>query len=109
VKSRSWTGAPWNEAIAIISLVGHSDMASAAHSMDAAFWKSTRSIEHSEINNDEAWAAIRDDMEASRLSFINAARRHLMKSREPIPRLLARLPATAVGPDQPKSQSGGAT
>ena len=36
---------PWNEAVAVINLVGHRDMASAAHNMDEAFWKANFSIE----------------------------------------------------------------
>jgi hypothetical protein len=88
IEKLDWT--PWNEALAVIALVGHRDMASAARLMDEVFWISHRSISRGKISNDEAWVAIRDKMEASRLEFINAARCHLLRTREPIPRLLAR-------------------
>jgi hypothetical protein len=100
---------PWNEAIAIINLVGHKDMTAAAHRMDEVFWKSNASIQRSEISNDEAWAAIRDDMEASRLAFINAARLHLLGSHDRIPRLLARPSSSEVGTGQLQFQSDEAT
>lgn len=41
--------APWNEAMAVIQLVGHSDMAAAVHRMDEVFWRSNFSIEHGEV------------------------------------------------------------
>lgn len=108
VEKLDWS--TWNEAVAVINLVGHRDMVSAAFGMDAAFWRSNESIERGEIGNDEAWAAIRDDMEASRLAFINAARRHLWRSDEPpILHLLARPSSSEVGTTQSRSPSGEVT
>ena len=92
--------AAWNEAMAIIQLVGHSGMAAAVHRMDEVFWRSSFSIEHGEITGDEAWAALRDAMEAVRLEFTNVARRRLVGSGEPLSRLAWR-PPLAVRTEDP--------
>jgi hypothetical protein len=87
--------APWNEAMAVIQLVGHSDMAAAVHRIDEVFWRSNFSIEHAKVTNDEAWAAIPYAMEADRLGFTNVARRRLVGSSEPLSRLAWRPPPAA--------------
>jgi hypothetical protein len=94
--------APWNEAMAVIQLVGRSEMAVEVRKMDKVFWESNRSIEHGEVTNDEAWAAIRDAMEGARLKFTNAARSKLVGSSEPLSRLVWRPPA-AVRAEDPAS------
>jgi hypothetical protein len=73
--------APWNEAMAVIQLAGSSEMAVEVHKMDKLFWESNSSIEHGQVTNDEAWAAIRDAMEDARLKFTNVARRKLVDCR----------------------------
>lgn len=91
--------APWNEAMAVIQLVGRSEMALEVHEMDKVFWESNSSIEYGEVINDGAWAAIRDAMEGARLKFTNAARRKLVGSSEPLSRLAWRPPAAARAED----------
>lgn len=88
-----WT--PWNEAMAVIQLVGLSEMAVEVHKMDKVFWESSSSIDHGQVTDDEAWATIRDAMEGARLRFTNAARRKLVGGSEPLSRLAWRPPAAA--------------
>jgi hypothetical protein len=100
---------PWNEALAMIQLVGHHDMVAAAHRMDAVFWRSSSRIESGEIATKEDWAAERDTMESARLDFINTARRHLVEDKDRLTRLVARPPLSELPPRwtlQPPEQEG---
>jgi hypothetical protein len=100
--------APWNEAMAVIQLVGHRDMATEVTKMDELFWRCNDRIEHGEVTNPEAWVAIRDTIEAARLKFANVARNRLAVSSEPLSRVSWRPPEAAwtehqaSGVEQPK-------
>ena len=64
--------------------------------MDAAFWVSGDAIKRREAGGYKGWNALRDPLEATRLEFINTARRHLMASDQPLSRLVARVPSAKV-------------
>lgn len=82
--------APWNEALAVLHLVGHPDAVAAAQAMDEAIWRSSHAVRYGGITGEDAWAAAREPLEATRLQFINTARRRLLANREPLHRLVAR-------------------
>jgi hypothetical protein len=92
--------APWNEAMAVIQLVGDKDMATKVREMDRVFFESNASIERGEVANDVAWAAIRDEMERARLGFTNVARRKLVGSNEQLS-LLAWRPSVDARTEDP--------
>jgi hypothetical protein len=66
-----WTA--WNQALAVLWLVGTNEMISEAKRMDRIFWISSNRIKAGQMSED-AWGPDRAEMEAARLSFINAAR-----------------------------------
>jgi hypothetical protein len=68
-----WTA--WNQALAMIWLVGTAQMREAAKQMDRAFWLCGARIKSGWLTGKDAWAKDRDAMELSRRDFINAARR----------------------------------
>lgn len=88
-----WT--PWNEALAVLHLVGHPEMVEAVLAMDEAFWISSDAVKHRHERVDEAWETLRDPLEATRLLFINTARHHLVAGKHPLSRLVARVPPAA--------------
>ena len=69
---------------------------SAAQGQDAAFWVSGDAIKHREVEGYKGWNALRDPLDATRLEFINTARRHLIASDQPLSRLVARVPSVKV-------------
>jgi len=70
-----WT--VWNQALAMLWLVGTHEVIAEAKAMDRLFWLSSIRIKGGQMSED-AWAADRDEMEAARLRFINAARRAIV-------------------------------
>jgi hypothetical protein len=68
-----WTA--WNQALAMIWLVGTPDTIAEAKHMDRLFWLAGQRIRRDQGFDEETWDAARDEMETARLSFINAARR----------------------------------
>ena len=91
-RATSLDWAPWNEALAVLHLVGHPDAVAAAQAMDEAIWRSSHAVRYAGITSEDAWAAAREPLEATRLQFINTARHHLLASRQPLHRLVARPP-----------------
>lgn len=77
-----WTA--WNQALAVIWLVGVRDIIDAAGTMDRVFWADGTRIKVGQITCDDAWAEARDRMESARLSFINAARQSLVRFLVPV-------------------------
>jgi hypothetical protein len=75
-RKADWTA--WNQALAMIWLVGVPDVIDAAATMERVFWSDGTRIKAGQITDDE-WAAARDRMESARLSFINAARRNIVR------------------------------
>jgi hypothetical protein len=80
-----WTA--WNEALALIWLVGTPKVITAAYHMDEVFWQ------RGESTDEQAWRSARDEMETARLEFINAVRAGVLRSPEQLhQRLVARPP-----------------
>lgn len=94
-----WT--PWNESLAILHLVGHPETVAAVQKMDEAFWRYGEAIKHDNDGSYEAWEALRDPIEATRLEFINIARHHLLMGKQPLSRLVARVAVEASDLEQP--------
>lgn len=77
-----WTA--WNQALAMIWLVGTPAVRTAAKQMDRAFWLCGAQIKNGQLTEEDAWAVLRDAMELSRRDFINAARRDPVGEREQV-------------------------
>jgi ribosomal protein L39E len=86
-----WNG--WNQALALISLVGTPALIASADEMDAVFWRSTSRMEEVAEFDEVAWADIVQEMEAARLSFINVARREIIGISAELERLPIARPA----------------
>jgi hypothetical protein len=71
-----WYG--WNEALALISLVGTPASIAAADKMDAVFWNSTSRMDKASGFDEAIWGEIVQHLETARLSFINEARREII-------------------------------
>lgn len=82
--------APWNESLTVLQMVADSRIVEAAQQMDLRFWDYGSLIKDGLVTTEEQWAAVRGPIEASRLAFINAARRHLVGIDEPVRSLVAR-------------------
>lgn len=88
---------PWNEALAVLTLVTRPELVSSAQQIDGSFWEANRKINSGEITSEEQWAQLRVTIEDARLNFINLARRQLADRREPVSRLAARPPLPTGG------------
>ncbi|RAY10659.1 hypothetical protein DPM19_34455 [Actinomadura craniellae] len=75
-----WTA--WNEALALIWLVGTSEVIAAAYRMDEIFWTRRAQIDHGERADETAWGQARNEMESARLEFINATRSSVLRTRD---------------------------
>jgi hypothetical protein len=112
----NWTS--WNQALAMIWLVGTAQMREAAKQMDRAFWLCGARIKSGRLTSEDAWAEHRDAMELCRRDFINAARSEPIGAGElvtdvPVARPpLAEIqqmfgwPATAIHEDAPHQDVG---
>lgn len=90
-----WTA--WNVALAMISLVGSSELVSSAHEMDTAMWKASRAVAYGNVTSDEEWDEFREGLEATRLAFLNAAQRAIAKDVSVIDRIVSRPPVAELG------------
>jgi hypothetical protein len=77
-----WTA--WNQALAMIRLVGTPAVREAARCMDRVFWLCGARIKSGQLTSKDAWAEERESIELSRRDFINAARRHPVGARDPV-------------------------
>jgi len=100
-----WTG--WNQKLAMLWLVGTPDVIAEARMMDRAFWLGGGRITSGLMTN-ETWATARDEMEAARRRFINAARLTVVDAKVPVDDApVARPPLSEIhqmfgtAPDQP--------
>jgi hypothetical protein len=84
--------APWNEALAKISLVADRAVVEAAGEIDAVFWRHSDRINRGEITDEAAWFTATEPMEAARLAFVNTAKRHVLGSADRLDRLPIRRP-----------------
>jgi hypothetical protein len=90
-----WTA--WNQALAMILLVGTPGMRAAAKQMDRVFWLCGAQLKSGQLTSEDAWAGQRDAMELSRRDFINAARREPVGERESVSDVpVARPPLTEI-------------
>jgi hypothetical protein len=80
---------PWNEALAMISLVADHDIVDAALAIDAEFWPVHLKIKRG-LAGEEDWRDLRDPIEAKRKDFVNVARQHLAPPGPLLRRLTAR-------------------
>jgi hypothetical protein len=94
-----WT--VWNQALAMISLVGTPEVIDAAGSMDEAFWRCTERIKELGSFDERYWSEILDDLESARLEFINRARQEVVGVRTGLGRLPVMRPPSAFAADDP--------
>ncbi len=106
-----WTA--WNQALAMIWLVGTPAVREAARHMDRAFWLCGARIKSGQLTSKDAWAEEREVIELSRRDFINAARRDPVGARDPVSDVpVARPPLTEIrqmfgGPPAPIHEDKG--
>lgn len=87
---------PWNQALALISLVGSEAIVDAAMELDRTTWLAGRRVDAGLARSSGAWAALRDEVERDRLIFINTARSELIRSDMPLARLIGRPPLSEL-------------
>ena len=73
-----WTA--WNQALAMIWLIGTPGVRTEAKKMDRIFWLCNARIKRQQVADEVAWAELRDQMEVSRRDLINAARREVIST-----------------------------
>ncbi|GAA1857722.1 hypothetical protein [Asanoa iriomotensis] len=88
--------APWNEALASISLVADRAVVDAAGAIDELFWRHSDSIDRGDLDAEPAWLTASRAIEAARLAFINAAKKHVIGSGERLDRLPIRRPSASM-------------
>ena len=81
---------PWNEALAMVSLVGSSDLVRLAQEMDAAFWRASRAVTYAEEISEQQWIDLRNPLEQTRLAFLNVARQIIAKEMSMVERVVSR-------------------
>jgi hypothetical protein len=74
-----WTA--WNQALAMIWLVGTPAVRAEARRMDRLFWLCGAQIRRGQIADEADWASTRDEMELARRDFINASRRDVVDAK----------------------------
>jgi hypothetical protein len=77
-----WTA--WNQALAMIWLVGTPAVRAGARRMDRLFWLCSARIKGGQVANETDWATVRDEMEVARRDFINASRREVVHTKESV-------------------------
>ncbi len=80
---------PWNEALAMISLVANYDIVEAAQAIDAELWPVHIQIKRG-WTGDGDWPRLRNPIEARRQDFVNIARKHFAASGPALRRLTGR-------------------
>lgn len=96
-----WDG--WNQALALISLVGTPASVEAAARMDAVFWLSTNRMRDAGAFDETVWAGIVRDLETTRLEFINGVRADTVGLGVGLAQLpVARPPLPEQQPDAPQ-------
>jgi hypothetical protein len=80
---------PWNEALAIISIVAEREVTDAANRVDEFFW--TTSLEIGDLRvAGKRWFELRREAESRRLEFINISRRVIGRSGPSLEQILGR-------------------
>ncbi|WP_162795826.1 hypothetical protein [Nonomuraea lactucae] len=67
---------PWNEALAMVNLIGAKEIVEAAHTIDTVIWRIHIQVKAGLATGAE-WFPMRDRIEAQRREFVNVVRRHL--------------------------------
>lgn len=80
---------PWNEALAVLSLVATGEIAEKAYAIDAELWPAHQVIKRGWITYAD-WREFRDVIDARRRDFVNAARRQLASPGSPLHRITGR-------------------
>jgi hypothetical protein len=94
---------PWNEALTMINLVGQDELVTLADRMDQAIWAVSRYLKSdSKDRSDHQWTRLRDELEETRLAFLNCARRSIAKEASAVTRLVARPRPVELAPSQPE-------
>jgi hypothetical protein len=91
---------PWNQALALISLVATPAAIAAAEKMDAKFWLSTSRMESLGGFDEASWSEIVQDLRSVRLDFINIAREKIVGVRHGLERMPVILPPVGLGANQ---------
>jgi hypothetical protein len=87
---------PWNQALAVLTLVADHRIVAAAHRIDAVFREESRRVARGALEGPK-WFEARDRMETARLDFVNTARLLLARPGSKLHRLSGRLePSEAV-------------
>ena len=68
----------WDQALAMISLVGIPNLVQPANDMDAAFWTSTSHVVNLGTADEAGWTDAVRRLDSARLNFINVARREVV-------------------------------
>jgi hypothetical protein len=95
----------WNEALAVIAIVGDQAIVDAAVQIDASFWPTSSKIDSLGVGDDE-WIALREHIESLPLDFINTSRTVLGRSGSPLQHILGR-PTAWKWPGKPGATSQG--
>lgn len=85
-----WTA--WNQVLAVVWLVNEPDVIQAAARMDRIFWLSSTQINSGQLQSDEDWIRLRDQMEQARLTFINIARTRIVGFKQSVDQVLVSRP-----------------
>jgi hypothetical protein len=80
---------PWNESLAIISIVAEREVIDSANRIDEFFWTASLEIDDRKIT-DERWFALRREAESRRLEFVNTSRQVLGRSGPSLGQILGR-------------------
>jgi hypothetical protein len=91
---------PWNQALALLSLVATPAAIAAAEKMDATFWHSTLRMEELGTFDEASWSGIVQDLRSVRLDFINVAREEIVEVRHGLKRLPIIPPPVRLGTNQ---------
>ena len=83
---------PWNQALALFSVVGAPAAVAAAEKMDATFWQSTLRMREIAEFDESCWAEIVRDLHSARMHFINVTRADILGGRSALERLPIMIP-----------------
>lgn len=99
-----WT--VWNQALAMVSLVGTPATIARARGMDEAFWRCTEQIKELGSFDERHWEEILDDLESTRLEFINEARQQVVRVGSSLDQLPIVRPPSGLGRDDAPASAG---
>jgi len=89
---------PWNQALALVSLVGAPEAIAAAEKMDATFWRSTLRMRDIGEFDENSWSEIVQELRSARMTFINVTRSDILGGRYALERLPIIIPPAPPKP-----------